>query len=191
MSIAAFAGGLIVFFGLHLYSAFRPYGPDARPWGLPVGPYKGLYSLLSLAAFAALVWGYGESRPIMIVWTPPVWTRHIVMGLMPIAMVLLVAAYAPTGYIKKAVKHPMLAAVKIWAFAHLTANGDLASMILFGSFLAYAVVDRIALKRRGDRGPTKEPHIIGDMIALAVGGAAFGIVAFYLHEVLFGVPAVL
>lgn len=189
MYLAAFVGGLVLFFGTHLYSAVRARGPDARPLGLAPGAYKGLYSLLSLVGFVALVWGFAYLKPWVPIWSPPTWTRHIALTLMPFAMILLVAAYAPTGYIKKAVKHPMLTAVKVWALAHLLANGDLASILLFGSFLAYAVIDRILLKRRGDAGPTQEPQIIGDMIAIAVGGAAYGVVAFYLHETLFGVSA--
>lgn len=187
MHQSAFIGGLALFFGTHIYSALRPRGPDARPFGLAPGPYKGLYSLLTLAGFVAMVWGFSYLKPWIPIWSPPTWTRHIALTLMPFAMILIVAAYAPTGYIKKAVKHPMLAAVKIWALAHLLANGDLASILLFGSFLAYGVLDRIMVKRRGDTGPTAEPRIIGDMIAVAVGGAAYGVIAFYLHETLFGV----
>jgi len=90
---------------------------------------------------------------------------------------------------KKAVRHPMLTAVKLWALAHLIANGDLASIILFGAFLIYGVVDRIAVKRRGDAGAANaNPTILGDMIALAVGGALYAAIIFYLHPLLFGVP---
>jgi uncharacterized membrane protein len=154
------------------------------------GPYKGLYSLVTLAGFVLLVWGYGNLKPWIILWRPEtmIWTRHVALTLMPFAMILIVAAYLPTGWIRKAVKHPMLAAVKVWALAHLIANGDLGSMLLFGSFLAYGVIDRIALKRRGDNGPSdKTPHVIWDMVAIAVGGAAYGIIVMFLHPVLFGV----
>lgn len=185
---ALFIGGLVVFFGTHLYSTFRPRGEGVRPLGLPAGAYKGLYSLVTLAAFVAIVWGYAEIKPWIFVWAPPVWTRHIALTLMPFALIILVSAYAPAGYIKKAVKHPMLLAVKIWALAHLLANGDLGAILLFGSFLAYGVIDRIALKRRGDVGAANvKPNVLGDLIAIAVGGAAYAAIIFYLHPILFGV----
>jgi uncharacterized membrane protein len=113
------------------------------------------------------------------------------MLLMLPAVVLIVAAYVPTGFIKKAVKHPMLTAVKLWALAHLIANGDLASMILFAAFLVYGVVDRIAVKRRGDVGAANAvPNIFGDLISLAVGGALYAAIVFYLHPLLFAVPVI-
>lgn len=189
--IAAFFAGLAVFFGAHLYSTYRARGPDARPFGLPRGPYMGLYSLVSIAGFAAMVWGYAYLKPWIPVWDPPLWTRHVSLALMPFAVVLLVSAYVPTGYIKKAVRHPMLTAVKIWAVSHLLANGDLAGIILFGSFLVYAVLDRIALKRRGDVGAANaKATVLGDMIALAVGGAIYALIVVYLHPVLFGAEVI-
>jgi uncharacterized membrane protein len=189
--VTALIGGLVIFFTAHFYSAFRPRGPGDIQTKMGRGPYMGLYSIVSLVGFGLLVWGYGNLKPWMPIWTPPVWTRHIAMALMLPALIILVSAYAPTGFIKRAVKHPMLLAVKIWALAHLTANGDLASIILFGSFLVYGVVDRIAVKRRGDVGAANaNPNVLGDMIALAVGGAAYGALAFYLHPILFGVPVV-
>lgn len=147
----------------------------------------GLYSLISIAGFVAMVWGYAYLKPWIPIWNPPTWTRHVALTLMPFALVLLVSAYVPTGYIKKAVRHPMLTAVKVWAVAHLAANGDLAGIILFGSFLVYAVLDRIALKLRGDVGAANaRATVLGDMIALAVGGALYGLLVVYLHPVLFG-----
>ena len=134
----------------------------------------GLYSLLSLVGFIAMVWGFGEMRPWQPIWSPPNWTRHVAMTLMLPAILLIVAAYVPTGYIKKAVGHPMLTAVTLWALAHLTANGDLGSMILFGSFLIFGSgrPDR-GQRRRGDRGAAAaNPNILGDLLAVAVGGGA-------------------
>jgi uncharacterized membrane protein len=191
MYIAAFLAGLVLFFATHFYSAFRPRGDDDIKHRMGKGLYMGLYSVISLAAFVLMIWGYDGARPWMNIWSPPVWTRHIAMTLMLPAMILLVAAYAPTGFIKKAVKHPMLAAVKLWAAGHLIANGDLASIILFSAFLIYGVVDRIALKRRGDNGPVHKPaSILGDMIAVAVGGAAFGAMLYGAHTLLIGVPII-
>jgi uncharacterized membrane protein len=192
IALAAFVGGLAVFFGMHLYSAFRSREPDALAERMG-GAYKGLYSLVSLAAFVAFVWGYANVGLFINVWNPPSWTRHIAMALMLPAIVLIVAAYTPTGYMKKAVKHPMLTAVKLWALAHLTANGDLMSMILFGAFLLYAVVDRIAVKQRGDRGGAAvvKPNIFGDLLALAIGIALYASMVTFLHYQLFGKPVLL
>jgi uncharacterized membrane protein len=144
--------------------------------------------LLTIAGFIGLVWGYGYLKPWITLADPPGFMRHIAMALMIPAIVLLVAAYAPTGFIKKAVKHPMLTAVKIWALAHLLVNWDLGSLILFGSFLLFGVIDRIALKRRGDVGAAEAtPNVLGDLIALAVGLALYGVLVYELHYILFGI----
>ncbi len=189
-ALAAFFGGLILFFGMHYFTTFRSRDPDSLVERMGRS-YKGLYSVLSLIGFVALIWGFDAQRPWLELWSPPAWTRHIAMTLMLPVFILLVSAYAPTGYIKKFVRHPMLAAVKLWALAHLTANGDLGSVILFGSFLIYAIVDRIAVKRRGDVGPVNaDPNIFGDLIAVAVGGAAYPAFLLYLHPLLFGVAVV-
>jgi uncharacterized membrane protein len=138
-----------------------------------------------------MVWGFDTLRPWPQIWQPPIWTHHIAMTLMLPAFILIVAAYTPTGYIKKAVRHPMLAAVMLWSLAHLTANGDLGGIILFGSFLLYTAVDRIAVTNRGERGAADaNPNILGDLIAVAVGAAAYPAFLFYLHPVLFGVAIV-
>lgn len=192
MELAAFYGGLALFFATHFFSAFRSRDERGLAHRLGRGPYMGLYSLLSLVGFIALAWGFSEMRPWQPVWSPPDWTRHVAMTLMLPAILLIVAAYVPTGYIKKAVGHPMLIAVTLWALAHLTANGDLGSMILFGSFLVFAVVDRIVVARRGDRGAAAaSPNILGDLLAVAVGGALYAALIFYLHPILFGVPVIL
>lgn len=180
--------GLVLFFGAHLFSTFRSRAPGNIREKMGYGPYMGLYSLISIAGLVLIIMGYDMLRNLIPIWDPPVWTRHIPLTLMLPSLILLVAAYAPTGYIKKTVKHPMLAAVKIWAFAHLCANGDLASIILFGSFLAYAVIDRIVIKRRGDPTEGKTPAIVADVISVIGGIAAYAGIAFWAHAALFGVP---
>ncbi len=184
--------GLVIFFGTHLFSAYRSREPgkDLRK-KMGEGPYMGLYSLVSIAGFALIVWGFGAARPAQILYTPPAYLAHINLLLMAIAMILLAAAYLPTGRIKKAVKHPMLAAVKVWAFGHLLANGELNSVVLFGSFLAYAVLDRIAVKKRGDNGPGPDAAVngMGDAGAVVVGLGAYAAILLWLHPVLFGVRA--
>jgi uncharacterized membrane protein len=194
MYLAAFYGCLALFFGAHFFSAFRSRSERGLAHRMGRGPYMGLYSLVSLAGFVALAWGFSEMRPWQPLWSPEAfpWTRHVAMTLMLPSILLIVAAYVPTGYIKKAVGHPMLVAVSLWALAHLIANGDLGSVILFGSFLGFAVIDRIVVAQRGDRGAAAAaPNIFGDLIAVAVGGALYAALAFYLHPLLFGVPVIL
>ena len=153
------------------------------------GVYMGLYSLLTLAGFVAMAWGYGMLKPWIPLAAPPPWARHITMALMLPAMVLIVASYMrPVGFIKKAAKHPMLLAIKLWAFGHLLANGDLGSIILFGSFLLFGIVDRIAVKRRGDNGPQHvHANVLGDLLSIAVGLALYLIMVYEVHYMLFGV----
>ncbi|MFN4024835.1 MAG: NnrU family protein [Hyphomonas sp.] len=184
--------GLVIFFGTHLFSALRSREPgrDIKA-KLGAGPYMGLYSLVAIAGFVLIVWGYGAARPAPILYVPPVWMAHLNLVLMLPAMILLAAAYTPTGRIRKAVKHPMLAAVKIWALGHLLANGELNSVLLFGSFLAYGVIDRIAVKKRGDIGPGPDAPVsaMGDLTAVVIGTAAYAAILLWLHPILFGVAA--
>lgn len=188
--IAMFFMGLVVFFGTHLFTTFRKRGEGDIKARMG-RPYMGVYSLITGVGFVLMVWGYGMIKPWIPVWDPPVWTRHIVITFMPVATILLAAAYAPVGYIKKTVKHPMLAAVKLWAVLHLAANGDLATIILCAAFLVYAVIDRIALARRGDKGPVGvKPTLQGDLLAVAIGLGAYVVIVFWLHTLLVGVPVV-
>lgn len=183
--------GLAVFFAAHLI----PTHPDLRASfaaRLGEGTYKIVFSLLALAGLALIVLGWSKlglhpsKNPIL--WDPPLWTRHIAIALMLPAIVLLVAAYVPSR-IRTAVKHPMLAAVKIWALAHLLANGDLASLVLFGSFLAFGVYDRISVKRRGALGPlgAKAGTASGDVLVVGLGLAFYAVFLFWGHEFLIGV----
>ncbi|PKP81523.1 MAG: NnrU family protein [Alphaproteobacteria bacterium HGW-Alphaproteobacteria-18] len=184
--------GLIIFFGAHLFSTFRSRAPgkDIKE-KLGYGPYMGLYSLVSLVGFGLIIWGFGAARPAPILYTPPTGLAHLNLVLMLPAMIMLAAAYTPTGRIKKAVKHPMLVAVKIWALGHLLANGELNSVLLFGSFLAYGVIDRIALKKRGDIGPGPDAPVsaMGDIGAVVIGAGAYAVLLLWLHPILFLMPA--
>lgn len=180
--------GLALFLGGHLFTRVR----DRRAAliaRLGEGPYKGLYSLVTTLGLVLIVLGW-RAAPFTPLWTPPGWTRHVPITFMLPAFILLVAAYVPS-HIRAKVKHPMLAAVKIWAAAHLVANGDLASVILFGSILAWAVIARIGLKRQERReGPPPRPASwTGDAIAVVAGAAAYGVFGAFLHPLLIGVPA--
>lgn len=184
--------GLVIFFGAHLFSAFRSREPgkDLKA-KLGYGPYMGLYTLVSVVGLGLIIWGFGAARPAPILYQPPAWMAHLNLVLMLPALILLAAAYTPTGRIRKVVRHPMLAAVKIWALGHLLANGELNSVLLFGSFLAYGVIDRIAVKKRGDIGPGPDAAVsaMGDLGAVVIGAAAYAVLLFWLHPIAFGVAA--
>ncbi len=184
--------GLVLFLGAHTLTTQRKLrGRLVASMG--EGPYKGLYSLLSLAGLALVVWGFGHYRAHewVQIWTPPTFLKHLNVALMLPAVILVVAAYI-RGRIYTAVKHPMLAGVKLWAFGHLLANGDLGGIILFGSFLAWGVYDRISLKHRSDPGAPPIPvgGVANDLIAVAVGFVAYLALAFAFHPVVIGVPVV-
>jgi uncharacterized membrane protein len=184
--------GLVLFLGTHAFSMARS-NRAAAVARIGEGPYKGLYSLLSLAGIVLVSIGYGQYRAggYIPVWDPPVWTRHLALLLVLVAFICFVAAYLP-GHIKARLKHPMLAGVKIWALAHLLANGDLGSILLFGSFLVWGVAARISVKRRdvaAQHGGTAAPAgIRNDVLAVAIGTAVYVAFVFWLHPWLIGVP---
>ena len=182
--------GLVIFLGGHIFTSLRSQRA-ALIARTGEGAYKGLYSLVALLGFMLIIHGFGAYRSAGYIqlWTPPTFLRHLVLLLMWPAMVALVATYSP-GLIKAKLKHPMLAAVKIWALAHLLANGDLGSILLFGGFLAWAVYARIAVKRRGAPVlPSDTPFGRGDIIALVVGTVAY-LAMVWLHPLLIGVPVI-
>jgi len=180
--------GLVIFIGVHSVGILAPAWRDRTAARLGTVPWQGLYSLASLAGFLLIVWGYGLARqdPVAL-YAPPVWTRHLALLLMVPVFPLLLAAYLP-GRIQATVKHPMLAAVKLWALAHLLANGNLADVILFGAFLAWAVADRISLKRRTPPPvPGAPAGKANDWIALVAGLGLYGAFLGGLHTWLIGV----
>lgn len=180
--------GIVVFLGVHSVRIVAPQFRDGVIAQRGLGPWKGVYSLVALVGLVLIVWGYGMARQTApILYDPPLWTRHLNLLLMFFAFVALMASQFPAGRIAAALKHPMLVAVKIWAFGHLLANGDLAALFLFGAFLAWAVADRISVKRRGDLGPPPGP-LKWDVAAIAAGLALYLATLFWLHEWLIGVP---
>jgi uncharacterized membrane protein len=181
--------GLVLFLGMHSVEIFSSTFRANAVARMGERPWKGLYALVSIVGFILIVWGYGQARqePILL-YAPPVWTRHLSALLMLPVFPLILAAYLP-GRIKAALKHPMLAAVKFWALSHLIANGMLADVVLFGSFLAWAVADRISFKRRVVRPiPTAPPSKMNDVIAVVVGLVIYVVFAMWLHVRLIGVP---
>jgi uncharacterized membrane protein len=182
--------GLVLFLGAHTFTTQREARARAIA-GIGEGPYKIVYALVSAAGLALIVWGFAHYRATdwINVWTPPKALKHLNVLLMLPAVILVVAAYI-RGRIYATLKHPMLAGVKLWAFGHLLASGDLGGIILFGSFLAWAVFDRISLKRRADPGgpPIPVGGVGNDLIAVAVGVVAYLALAFAFHPVVIGVP---
>jgi uncharacterized membrane protein len=155
------------------------------------GTYKALFSVASAIGILLIAYGFAQYRATgwIDVWYPPRWTRHITVALVLPAMICITAAYFP-GRIKTALKHPMLVGVKLWALAHLISNGDLGSIILFGSILAWAVYDRISLKRRTDPGapPIAAGGVKNDVLAVAVGTLIYLVLGFWFHPYVIGVP---
>jgi len=182
--------GLVLFLGVHSIRIFADDWRSAQIASRGEGAYKGVYSLLSIAGLVLIVWGYGQTRIAPLdLWSPPVWTRHAASLLTLLSFVLIVAAYVPRNRIRAAVGHPMVAGVKLWAFAHLIANGRAGDVVLFGAFLAWAIVDFVSARRR-DRVAGRRPApgtLTGDAITVAIGVVAWVVFAMYLHAVLIGV----
>jgi uncharacterized membrane protein len=184
--ILVLIAGLIVFFAVHLV---RVVAPGFRESQIAANParWRGLYSVTALIGFGLIVWGWIMFRPqAPELYSPPAWGRQVAWVMVAPAFILVVAAYQPVGYIKKWVKHPMITGVGLWSIGHLLANGDFASVLVFGSFLAYAIVDRIAVIPRGDPAPhVRQPR--SDLVAIVAGLAVFAIFGLWLHGWLFGV----
>ena len=183
--------GIAVFFGTHFISIVAPGWRRSMIERLGEKPWKGLYSLVAIAGFIVMLIGYGQTRQDpTILYVPPSWLRHVTALLMLPVFPLLLAAYFP-GRIKAALKHPMLAATKFWALAHLLANGMLGDVLLFGSFLAWAVADRISFKHREQgRIAGAPPSKWNDAIAVVLGLGLYVAFALWLHVKFFGVVVV-
>jgi Predicted membrane protein len=184
--------GLVLFLGTHSIAIVRPRWRTQMIERFGELPWKLGYGAISVLGLALIVLGYGAARatdPVLL-YQPPMWLRHVSLLLMLPAFTLVLAAYLP-GRIQRAVQHPMLLAVKIWATAHLLANGTLADLLLFGGFLAWAVADRISLKRRPEPSVPRAPAAKwNDLIAVAGGLVVYVAFILFLHRWLFGVSPV-
>ncbi|MEO8739269.1 MAG: NnrU family protein [Casimicrobiaceae bacterium] len=182
--------GLVLFLGVHSVRIVAVGWRSVQLARMGEGKWKGIYSLVSLAGLVLLIWGFGQTRqhPVVL-WTPPQWTHHVAAVLTLIAFVLIVAGNLPGTRIKRAVGHPMVLGVKVWAVAHLISNGTLADVILFGAFLVWAIVDYASSRRRDRAAGTVYPEGTAgrDALAIAIGVAAWVAFAFWLHGVLIGV----
>ncbi len=182
--------GLLIFLGTHSVRIVADDWRSAQRARLGLQTWKLAYTLLSLVGFALIVWGFGLARRAPVVlWAPPVAMRHIAALLTLVAFILLAAAYVPRNGIKARLHHPMVLGVTIWAFAHLLANGTLADVILFGSFLVWAKLSYLAARRRDRAGGVSYPPGTtgGTVAAVGIGIAAWVLFAIWLHWVLIGV----
>lgn len=182
--------GLVVFLGSHATRIVADGWRADTIRRIGEGSWKGLYSLVSILGLALIVWGYGLSRldPVVL-WSPPIWTQHIALTLNLVAIVLLAIYLVPAGRLKARLRHPMLLGIKVWAFAHLLANGTLADLLLFGSFLVWAIADFAANRRRDRRegkvaiaGPVRN-----DAIAVVLGAVIWAALVWRVHLWLVGV----
>jgi uncharacterized membrane protein len=182
--------GLVIFLGVHSARMFADGWRARMVERLGPGAWKGLYSVVSLAGFVLIVWGFGmaRERPVPL-YSPPLVLRHLNALFTLVAFVLVAAAYVPRNHLKSAIGHPMLAGVKAWALGHLLATGMLYDVVLFGAFLLWAVADFVAARRRDRRLGTVYPGgtVAGDTITAVIGVAAWVLFAFWLHLRLIGV----
>ena len=182
--------GLVLFLGAHSARIFADGWRTSVRASLGEGAWKGGYSLLSLAGFGLIVWGFGLARQAPVVlWVPPMATRHLAGLSMLLSFILLVAAYVPNNGLKARVHHPMVLAVKIWAATHLLANGTLADTVLFGAFLVWAVLDFRSSRQRDRAAGTVYPPgtARGTATVVVVGAIAWAVFAFWAHGALIGV----
>ena len=182
--------GLVLFLAAHSTRIFANDWRTAMLERVGEKPWKGLVTVVSIAGFALIVIGYGQLRTAPVpLWEPPFWTRHLSLLLNLLAFILLTAAYVPRNVIKARIGHPMVAGVKVWALAHLISNGNLADVLLFGSFLIWAVLDFRASRHRDRENEVIYPagNLLGSFGTLAVGTVAWFVFVKWLHVQLIGV----
>lgn len=180
--------GLIGFLGVHCLRIVAPRWREERIARMGELSWKALYGVVAIFFFVVMLWGYGLARqhPVLV-WAPPLAMRHVGMALVAVAFVLLVAAYVPNNAIKARLRHPMILGVKLWAFAHLLMSGWLHSMIVFGAFLLWAIVDFASARRRAVQPSAGTPTAAMTVLTVIVGLAFYGVFALWLHRWLIGV----
>lgn len=189
--------GLVMFLGAHSVRIWADGWRNQTIEAYGEKAFKGVYALVSILGFYLLVVGYGEARlQTVALWNPPIFTKHISLLLMLFSSILLMATYIPRNHFKMRLGHPMVLSVKVWALSHLLANGNLADLVLFGSFLIWAVLNFRSARAR-DRAQVQNPDAIEDaplkpnlfatLIALFGGMALWALITFVLHAKLVGV----
>jgi uncharacterized membrane protein len=182
--------GLLIFLGVHSTRIFADDWRSAQISRRGAQTWKMGYTVVSLAGFALLLWGFAMARhdgPVL--WNPPVGLRHLSAPLTLIAFVLLAATYVPRNGFKAHLHHPMVIAVAVWALAHLLANRTLADLLLFGSFLAWSIASLLAARRRDRAANTRYPAgtLAGTLTAVVAGAVAWAVFAYGLHGIWIGV----
>ena len=178
--------GIVVFFAVHLLPTILPLRESAvRKLG--ESAYKGIYSVVAVVGLVMIIWGTATAEFVPL-WEPPAWGRPTALPLVLASLILLAASHMP-GNIKRITRHPMLLGIALWALAHLAANGDLASLLLFGSFLSYTLIDGLSVTTRRGQTPLEPQPIRRDLITVIAGTLVFAVLVF-LHPYLFGVPAI-
>ena len=190
MALTYLIAGLVLFLGVHSIRMFANDWRTRTLVRLGEKPFKGVYALVSIVGFVFLVWGYGQARQQgVMLWNPPTAMRHIAALLTLVSFVLLAAAYVPGNQIKAKLHHPMVLGIKVWALAHLLANGPLADTVLFGSFLVWSVLLFAASRKRDRR--DQIVYATGTAgataITVVVSVVAWVVFAFWLHRLLIGV----
>ena len=187
-----FVVGLVLFLGVHSTRVFAEGWRAATIARIGEGPWKAIYSVVSIVGFVLLVWGYAQARQQAPLWDPPAFMRHVAALLMLPVFVLFVAAYVPRNGLKARLHHPQLLSVKLWAVAHLLSNGNLADVLLFGGFLAWAVLAFTAARRRDRAAATVYPAgtVQGTIVCVVVGLAIYAAFVLGLHAWLIGVAPV-
>lgn len=181
--------GLVIFFTMHSITLVNDGWRNQVVAKIGIWPWQAGYSLIAAIGFIMIVYGYDQARlsPVVL-YTSPYWMHFVTVVLMIPVFPLLLATYLP-GRIRTTVKHPMLAATKLWAFAHLLVNGTLADVLLFGAFLVWAVADRISLKRRtAEPVPAVMHSKLNDFLVVVIGLAIYVAFLFGVHKWLIGVP---
>jgi len=199
--------GLILFLGAHSVRIVADDWRTQKMQALGEKAFKGIHALISLLGFYLLVVGYGEARlQTVVLWNPPTATRHIGLLLMLFASILMVAAYIPRNHLKIRMRHPMVLSVKVWALSHLLANGNLADLVLFGSFLIWAVLNFRSARARdralllnlnvteeaagesiAESESAHQPKLLSTIITLVGGIAIWALITFVLHAKIVGV----
>jgi uncharacterized membrane protein len=188
IGLVALILGLAIFLGAHSVRVFAEGWRSAQIARLGEKGWKGAYSVVALAGFVMLVWGFGQARlePVVL-WSTPLWTRHLAALLTLVAFVLIAAAEVPGNAIKASLKHPMVLGVKVWALAHLLANNTLADVILFGAFLLWSVVDFRSARRRPAVAAPEPVSAARTALVVVAGGVAWAAFAGFGHQWLIGV----
>lgn len=181
--------GLVIFLGVHSIRLFAADWRERCIERLGKARWMGLYSLVSVVGLGLIIWGFGQARMASVqLWVPPLALRHLTLLLMVPVFILLVAPHVPGNHFKAWLGHPMILGVKLWALAHLLANGRLCDLVLFGAFLLWAILDFRAARQRPE--PRVEPRPGATLVTLAVGLVAYGVFALWLHQPLIGVPVI-